>query len=276
MRSLLVFLLCIHLVGALTDVPTIPTRVVVTGAGKISSLVSFIFLNHFLISIILFTAGRTGRLVFAKLQEDPRFSPVAVVRTEKSGRKLMKEMNCDLDQVVVCDVTELKTTDPSPIPAPFPQAMIICTSAVPTISARSLLQATLKIPWNLVRGKKAVDFRSLRFKFKRNQYPELVDYIGQIAQIDLAKKLGMNHVVIVSSMGGTDPNNFLNKVGKKSDGSGNGDILLWKRKAERYLVEVRVLIVVAAYISVSSLTFFNVLVFTEWLTIHNHSSWRTY
>ena len=167
----------------------------------------------------------------------------------------MKEMNCDLDQVVVCDVTELKTTDPSPIPAPFPQAMIICTSAVPTISARSLLQATLKIPWNLVRGKKAVDFRSLRFKFKRNQYPELVDYIGQIAQIDLAKKLGMNHVVIVSSMGGTDPNNFLNKVGKKSDGSGNGDILLWKRKAERYLVEVRVLLVVAAYISVSSLTF---------------------
>ena len=39
-------------------------------------------------------------------------------------------------------------------------------------------------------------------------------------------------------MGGTDPNNFLNKVGKKSDGSGNGDILLWKRKAERYLVNV--------------------------------------
>ena len=39
-------------------------------------------------------------------------------------------------------------------------------------------------------------------------------------------------------MGGTDPNNFLNKVGKNPDGSGNGDILLWKRKAERYLVDV--------------------------------------
>ena len=49
------------------------------------------------------------------------------------------------------------------------------------------------------------------------------------------------HILICtfySSMGGTDPNNFLNKVGKKSDGSGNGDILLWKRKAERYLVNV--------------------------------------
>jgi hypothetical protein len=63
--------------------------------------------------------------------------------------------------------------------------------------------------------------------------------LGQIAQIDLAKKIGVEHVVVVSSMGGTDPNNFLNSIGKNKDGSGNGDILLWKRKAERYLVEVR-------------------------------------
>jgi len=41
-----------------------------------------------------------------------------------------------------------------------------------------------------------------------------------------------------SSMGGTDPDNFLNSIGKNSDGSGDGDILLWKRKAERYLAEV--------------------------------------
>ena len=43
-----------------------------------------------------------------------------------------------------------------------------------------------------------------------------------------------------SSMGGTDPSNFLNTIGKNADGSGNGDILLWKRKAEKYLVEVRI------------------------------------
>ena len=35
---------------------------------------------------------------------------------------------------------------------------------------------------------------------------------------------------------GTNPENFLNSIGRKKDGSG-GDILLWKRKAERYLVE---------------------------------------
>ncbi len=43
-------------------------------------------------------------------------------------------------------------------------------------------------------------------------------------------------------MGGTDPSNFLNTIGKNKDGSGNGDILLWKRKAEKYLVDVSIVI----------------------------------
>ena len=42
-------------------------------------------------------------------------------------------------------------------------------------------------------------------------------------------------------MGGTDPTNFLNSMGKTKDGSGNGDILLWKRKGEKYLVDVSIL-----------------------------------
>lgn len=47
---------------------------------------------------------------------------------------------------------------------------------------------------------------------------------------------GVKHFVFVSSMGGTQPENFLNTIGRRADGSG-GDILLWKRKAERYLME---------------------------------------
>ena len=42
---------------------------------------------------------------------------------------------------------------------------------------------------------------------------------------------------LLSSMGGTDETNFLNSIGKAKDGSGNGDILIWKRKAEKYLIE---------------------------------------
>jgi hypothetical protein len=75
--------------------------------------------------------------------------------------------------------------------------MIICTSAVPILSKRSLFQALLKAPIQIIQGKKAIDFRSFRFKFKNGQYPEIVDYKGQIAQIDLAKKLGIKRVVIV-------------------------------------------------------------------------------
>lgn len=74
----------------------------------------------------------------------------------------------------------------------------------------------------------------MKFKYKAGQYPEKVDYIGQKKQIDFAKKLGVKHIVLVSSMGVLDPTNFLNEIGKDKDGN-YGDILLWKRKAEKYL-----------------------------------------
>lgn len=63
-----------------------------------------------------------------------------------------------------------------------------------------------------------------------------MDWLGAKNQIDAAKEAGIGHFVIVSSMGGTQPENFLNAIGKQEDGSG-GDILLWKRKAERYLIK---------------------------------------
>eukprot|EP00549_Striatella_unipunctata_P025265 CAMPEP_0118694818 /NCGR_PEP_ID=MMETSP0800-20121206/12781_1 /TAXON_ID=210618 ORGANISM="Striatella unipunctata, Strain CCMP2910" /NCGR_SAMPLE_ID=MMETSP0800 /ASSEMBLY_ACC=CAM_ASM_000638 /LENGTH=250 /DNA_ID=CAMNT_0006593419 /DNA_START=548 /DNA_END=1300 /DNA_ORIENTATION=- len=147
---------------------------------------------------------------------------------------------------MVCDVTTLHQTptdgnvvddDDSTMGCSGAEAMIICTSAVPVMKKWSLAKAFAKIPWNMIRRKKAFDFRSLRFGFREGQYPEKVDYEGQMAQIDLAKKAGIKQVVVISSMGGTDPTNFLNSIGKNPDGTGNGDILLWKRKAERYLVE---------------------------------------
>lgn len=201
----------LFMTGPAKDVqPLPPSKVLVTGA-----------------------AGRTGRLVLEQLLQNDRFDPVALVRSERSGRQLIKTTpDCGLERVVVCDVVK----DPFFPPLDRVDSMIICTSAVPILSKVSLLKALVKAPLNVAKGHPAIDFRSMQFKFKNGQYPELVDYEGAVAQIDLAKKLGVKRIVIVSSMGGTDPNNFLNKVGKKSDGSGNGDILLWKRKAERYLV----------------------------------------
>jgi len=186
--------------------------------------------------IVTGAAGRTGKLVHAKLEGDPAFKPIALVRTEKSAKALLRELKCDLDHIVIADVTKL---DPTIIPPGLhgAKAMVICTSAVPKISKLSVFAALLRIPWNLIRGKKALNPRSLKFKWSAGGYPEKVDYEGQKAQIELAKRIGVEQVVVVSSMGGTDPDNFLNSIGKNSDGSGDGDILLWKRKAERYLAE---------------------------------------
>lgn len=203
-------------------------------------------------------SGRTGQLVFGALLDDPRFEPKALVRSAKSAKKLMKQVpKTRLDQIIISDVTTLSSSSASSYPyttneveklnkdstKPLPpgleglDSMVICTSAVPTISKMSLVKALLKAPINMIRGKKAVDFRQLRFVWKYKQYPEIVDYYGHISQIDLAKQLNMKEIILVGSMGGTDPSNFLNSVGKNPDGTGNGDILLWKRKAEQYLID---------------------------------------
>ena len=68
------------------------------------------------------------------------------------------------------------------------------------------------------------------FYFEDGSYPEQVDWIGQKNQIDAAKAAGAKQIVLVGSMGGTDLNNPLNKLG-------NGNILVWKRKAEQYLAD---------------------------------------
>jgi hypothetical protein len=191
-----------------------PTRVLVTGA-----------------------AGKTGQLVLEKLLERPGYEAKALVRSEQSAKNLVQgNVHCPLESIIVADITSSSFREDMPS-IKGTKAMIICTSAVPKISRRSLARAMLKIPINLVRRKKAIDFRSLRFKWKNDGYPEKVDYHGQIAQIDVAKANAVERVVIVSSMGVSDPNNFLNQVGKNKDGSGNGDILQWKRKAEEYLVD---------------------------------------
>jgi len=98
--------------------------------------------------------------------------------------------------------------------------LVILTSAMPKIKKRSIAKLGLA---KLFRRKLG------RPSFRYKQTPEQVDWIGQKNQIDMAKEAGVKHVVLVSSMGGTDPNNSLNKIG-------DGNILLWKRKAEQYLI----------------------------------------
>lgn len=59
-----------------------------------------------------------------------------------------------------------------------------------------------------------------------------IDWEGQKNQIDAAAAAGskVKHIVVVGSMGSEDPDHMLNKLG-------NGNILVWKRKAEQYAID---------------------------------------
>eukprot|EP00533_Pseudo-nitzschia_delicatissima_P013005 CAMPEP_0197272550 /NCGR_PEP_ID=MMETSP1432-20130617/10056_1 /TAXON_ID=44447 /ORGANISM="Pseudo-nitzschia delicatissima, Strain UNC1205" /LENGTH=394 /DNA_ID=CAMNT_0042738111 /DNA_START=140 /DNA_END=1324 /DNA_ORIENTATION=+ len=227
---LALWVLCVHGFASEPQSSKNPVRVLVTGA-----------------------AGNTGRIVLSKLGHDRRYEPKGLFRTEKSARSIVKsDATIHLEHVVVADVTSStflqdlsggtigkETNDDASESSNSSnglenlEAMIICTSAVPRIRKRSLVAMLVKAPWRALKGESLMDVHSMRFAWKHGGYPEKVDYKGQIAQIDLAKQLGIPHVILISSMGGTNPDNFLNSVGP----NGHGGILKWKREAEKYLVE---------------------------------------
>ena len=151
--------------------------------------------------IVTGASGRTGKLVFSKLNESPAYNAVGLIRSESSAKSLMKDVpGCGLDQLVIMDVTDIDNSNKeNGIPHLLEDAvaMIICTSAVPKISKVSVVKEMLKIPLNLVSGKPALNFRGFRFRYKPGQRPEMVDYEGQKKQVDLAKKLGVKRVVVI-------------------------------------------------------------------------------
>jgi len=189
--------------------------------------------------IVTGAAGRTGKLIFESLSRHANYDPIGLVRTEKSAKRLIQNVKFCLERIWVCDVTKLDPNENAGLPKGLSdaKAMIICTSAVPKLRKRSVVKALLKVPVNILSRKKAFQFREVQFRYDKDQYPEKVDYLGQVAQINLAQRLGISHIILVSSMGVTNPDDFLNSIGKKNDGSGHGDILIWKRKAEHYLME---------------------------------------
>ncbi|GLT38932.1 hypothetical protein SLA2020_131470 [Shorea laevis] len=160
-------------------------------------------------STILVTGagGRTGQIAYRKLKErSDQFVVRGLVRTEESKEKIGAA-----DDVFVGDIRDSGSI--------FPviqgiDALIILTSAVPK----------MKPGFDPSKGGRP------EFYFEEGAYPEQVDWIGQKNQIDAAKAAGVKQIVLVGSMGGTNPNHPLNSLG-------NGNILIWKRKAEEYLAD---------------------------------------
>jgi hypothetical protein len=167
------------------------------------------------------------------LLEDPLFNPIGVVRTEKSGKKLVKknkEVGCTDDNVICSDILDEKvlTEAFSKVKA---KKLVVCSSAVPKIKFWSILKVLF---FKLIRREGAKP----EFRFAEKGDPYHVDYLGAVSQFKAAEATGVDQVVVVSSMGGTQPENFLNTIGRKEGDEKSGNILLWKRKAEKFLIQL--------------------------------------
>jgi uncharacterized protein YbjT (DUF2867 family) len=150
--------------------------------------------------------GRTGSLVLKKLRQlKEEFEVVGFARSPaKAG-----EISGSTEGFCFGDILDRASLEKAMLGC---QALVILTSAVPK----------LKTP--------PKPNQRLEFEFEAQGMPEQVDWLGQKNQIDVAKSAGIEHIVLVGSMGGTNENHPLNSLG-------NGNILIWKRKAEQYLID---------------------------------------
>ena len=164
--------------------------------------------------------GQTGSYVIQKLFAADEDSVTGIVRSEAAKKALVDKIGISEDKVVV------SSYDAKSLEECFQGCtkLIILTSSKPKVVFTSLFGVMFKKFVMRSEGAKP------SFYFPEGQTPKDVDWLGQKAQIDAAKAAGIEHVVLISSMGGTDPNHFLNTMG-------NGQILLWKRKAEVHLMK---------------------------------------
>lgn len=150
--------------------------------------------------------GRTGSIVVKKLRQHPdQFQVIAFARSPEKAQDLLGSTQ-DFYQGDIKNLAHLTEA------LQGCQSLVILTSAVPKMKAPPQP------------GQRP------EFEFEPGGTPEEVDYDGQKNQIDAAKQAGVKHIVLVGSMGGTDENHMLNSLG-------NGKILIWKRKAEQYLID---------------------------------------
>jgi len=149
--------------------------------------------------------GRTGSIVVKKLLQQPeKFAVRAFVRSFDKAEEMF---DADLP-MFVGNIRAPETLKPA---IEGCDALVILTSAIPQMQGMS-------------------ESGQPQLGFPPDQMPEVIDYHGQVNQIEAAKAAGVEHIVLVGSMGGTDEKHMLNRIG-------NANILIWKRKAEQHLID---------------------------------------
>jgi uncharacterized protein YbjT (DUF2867 family) len=158
--------------------------------------------------LITGATGRTGALVFEKLQQyGEQFEVRGFARSQEKVEQRFEKP--DQNQWFIGDIR---------VPGSLNQSIAACDALVILTSAIPVMDGPPQ------------PGQPPSMSFPPGEMPEAVDYQGQLHQIQAAQAAGVNHVVLVGSMGGSNPNHMLNKIG-------NGNILIWKRKAEQILMD---------------------------------------
>lgn len=158
-------------------------------------------------------AGRTGSIVFNLLSSDAtKYLPTGLVRDVTKAVTTNELLKGQRNHLIEGDITLPETLLPA---MQGKDSLVILTSAIPRKEPPKPDSLPNQPP---------------SFFYDAGGMPEDIDWIGACTQIDLAKSIGLKHVILVGSMGSTEENNMLNKIG-------NGNILKFKRKAELYLIE---------------------------------------
>lgn len=164
-------------------------------------------------TLVTGAAGRTGRLALQRLVERPEFEARGLVRDRAAAEAALRDAGC-----AGCEnaLVEGNVTDRESLRAAMHgvDAVIVLTSAVPVMLPPE--EGAPPGPPN--------------FTFGEGGTPTVVDGEGGVNQVDVAKECGVKHVVFVGSMGSTNENHMLNRIG-------NGNILRYKRKSEQYLID---------------------------------------
>eukprot|EP00746_Dinoflagellata_sp_MGD_P000949 gnl/MRDRNA2_/MRDRNA2_101770_c0_seq1.p1 gnl/MRDRNA2_/MRDRNA2_101770_c0~~gnl/MRDRNA2_/MRDRNA2_101770_c0_seq1.p1 ORF type:complete len:442 (-),score=75.60 gnl/MRDRNA2_/MRDRNA2_101770_c0_seq1:34-1359(-) len=176
--------------------------------------------------VVIGCAGRTGRLAFEQLLK-AGYDTRGIMRAEgkyaleKGGKYFPR-----LDEYVK-DVSASLECDPIRIRSRIGIATILNEGELDgnLFGADAIVVLTSAVP------KKIGEQEGRPIFGWGDDYgtPELVDYVGVQNIIKAAQKASVRRVVLVGSMGGTQPDNMLNKIA-------DGNILVWKRRAEMALM----------------------------------------